>query len=74
MTTIYGHNIDLPEPDEGIVTDVVILLHREIMGDKTGDITFSIAKNRHGRTAPVNLEFAGHYSQVRDKQGWPRAA
>lgn len=47
--------------------DVVILLHREIMGDKTDEITFSIAKNRHGRTGPVDLTFAGHYSQVRDK-------
>lgn len=54
--------------------DVVILLHREIMGDKTDEITFSIAKNRHGRTAPVNLAFAGHWSMVRDARTWPHAA
>lgn len=47
--------------------DVVILLHREIMGNRTDEITFSIAKNRHGRTAPVDLTFAGHYSEVRSR-------
>ena len=47
--------------------DVVILLHREIMGDKSGDITFSIAKNRHGRTGPVELQFAGRHSEVRSR-------
>lgn len=25
MTEIYGHKIDLPEPDEGIITDVMVL-------------------------------------------------
>lgn len=25
MTEIYGYKIDLPEPDEGIITDVMVL-------------------------------------------------
>lgn len=25
MTEIYGHTLDLPEPDEGIVVDVMVL-------------------------------------------------
>lgn len=46
--------------------DVVILLHREIMGDKSGDISFAVAKNRHGRTGVAHMQFWGHYSEVRD--------
>lgn len=54
--------------------DVVILLHREIMGDKSGEMSIAIAKNRHGRTGAVNLDFAGHYSEVRSRHQWPQAA
>ncbi|GAA1337213.1 replicative DNA helicase [Arthrobacter roseus] len=46
--------------------DVVILLHREIMGDKKNDISFAVAKNRHGATGMAHMQFAGHYSEVRD--------
>lgn len=47
--------------------DVVILLHREIMGDKKNDISFAVAKNRHGATGMAHMQFAGHYSEVRDQ-------
>lgn len=46
--------------------DVVILLHREIMGDKSNEIDFAVAKNRHGRTGVAHLQFAGHFSEVRN--------
>lgn len=54
--------------------DVVILLHREIMGDKAHEMSIAVAKNRHGRTGAVNLDFAGHYSEVRSRNAWPHAA
>src|SRR6185312_6923408 len=47
--------------------DVVILLHREIMGDKSTDISFAVAKNRHGRTGVAHMQFAGHHSEVRNR-------
>ncbi|MEW1813255.1 DnaB-like helicase C-terminal domain-containing protein [Pseudarthrobacter phenanthrenivorans] len=46
--------------------DVVLLLHREIMGDTKNDIDILVAKNRHGATGHVRLQFAGHYSEIRD--------
>jgi replicative DNA helicase len=47
--------------------DVVILLHREIMGDKTGDMSILVAKNRHGATGLAEIDFWGCYSQALDK-------
>ena len=47
--------------------DVVILLHREIMGDKRGDLSMLVAKNRHGATGLAEMDFWGMYSQVLDK-------
>lgn len=47
--------------------DVVILLHREIMGEKSGDMGMLIAKNRHGSTGLASLDFWGHYCSVFDR-------
>lgn len=53
--------------------DVVILLHREIMGDKTGDLSMLVAKNRHGATGLAELSFWGHYSKALDQGTTPQA-
>ena len=53
--------------------DVVILLHREIMGDKRGDLSMLVAKNRHGATGLAEMDFWGMYSQVLDKGVSPAA-
>jgi replicative DNA helicase len=47
--------------------DVVILLHREIMGDLRSEIAMLVAKNRHGSTNVAHLAFWGHYSEIREK-------
>lgn len=46
--------------------DVVILLHREIMGPTRGDLKMLVAKNRHGATGFADLQFWGHYSKALD--------
>lgn len=46
--------------------DVVILLHREIMGDTRDDLSMLVAKNRHGATGLAELKFWGHYSKALD--------
>lgn len=52
--------------------DVVILLHREIMGDNRNDLSMLVAKNRHGATGLAELTFWGHYSKCMDKGLYPR--
>ena len=52
--------------------DVVILLHREIMGEKRGDLAMLVAKNRNGATDVANLTFWGHYSSAYDVGTMPR--
>jgi replicative DNA helicase len=47
--------------------DVVILLHREIMGETSGDLSMLIAKQRNGPTGFAALDFWGHYSMALDK-------
>lgn len=47
--------------------DVVILLHREIMGEMRGDLKMLVAKNRHGSTNVAELDFYGHYCMAVDK-------
>ena len=54
--------------------DVVILLHREIMGEKRGDLAMLVAKNRNGATNVAHLQFWGHYSMALDPGTLPRAA
>ena len=54
--------------------DVVILLHREIMGDNRNDLSMLVAKNRHGATGLAELQFWGHYSKALDKGLTPQAA
>jgi replicative DNA helicase len=54
--------------------DVVILLHREIMGEKRGDLAMLVAKNRNGATDVANLTFWGHYSLALDPGVMPRQA
>ena len=52
--------------------DVVILLHREIMGEKRDDLSMLVAKNRHGATGLAELTFWGHYSKALDPGVYPR--
>lgn len=47
--------------------DVVILLHREIMGLNKSDMFMLVAKNRNGATDVAELDFWGHYSMALDK-------
>lgn len=54
--------------------DVVILLHREIMGDNKNDLAMLVAKNRHGATGLAQLSFWGHYSKALDIGITPQAA
>lgn len=42
--------------------DAVILLHRD--PDKPGEVTVDVAKNRHGATGVVQLQWAGHYARL----------
>ena len=53
--------------------DVVLLLHREIMGEKRGDLAMLVAKNRNGATDVAQLQFWGHYSMALDKGTMPRS-
>jgi replicative DNA helicase len=46
--------------------DVVILLHREIMGDTKNDLSMLVAKNRHGATGLASMQFWGQYSKALD--------
>lgn len=52
--------------------DVVILLHREIMGENRDDLSMLVAKNRHGATGLAELTFWGHYSKAMDPGVIPR--
>lgn len=46
--------------------DVVILMHRDLLGSpQAADLI--VAKNRHGITGTAQMDFAGHYSCLRDK-------
>ena len=54
--------------------DVVILLHREIMGDLRNDLSMLVAKNRHGATGLAQLTFWGHYSKALDQGTTPQNA
>ena len=51
--------------------DVVILLHREIMGDEKNQLGMLVAKNRHGATGLAELSFWGHYSKALDQGRTP---
>ena len=49
-------------------SDVVLLLHRDIVDpDKAHNLEMIIAKNRHGRPGGIRLDFAGHYSKLREQ-------
>lgn len=49
-------------------SDVVLLLHRDIVDPgKAHQLDMIIAKNRHGRPGGIELDFAGHYSEIRDR-------
>jgi len=52
--------------------DVVILLHREIMGENRDNLGMLVAKNRHGATGLAELTFWGHYSKALDQGVIPR--
>lgn len=49
--------------------DVVILMHRELMGDLKNNLSVQVAKNRNGPTGPADLTFVGHNSTIRDPAG-----
>lgn len=49
--------------------DVVMLLHREIMGERKGDLEVLVAKNRNGSTNVAHLSFWGHYCDIRENLG-----
>lgn len=53
--------------------DVVILLHREIMGETRDELSMLVAKNRHGATGLAELTFWGHYSKALDQGITPQA-
>lgn len=46
--------------------DVVILLHRDILGDNKGDMTMIVGKNRNGTTGMADMQFWGHYCSIFD--------
>lgn len=47
--------------------DVVILLHRDLADPLTAhQMTMIVAKNRHGESHSVDVEFMGRYSQIRE--------
>ena len=46
--------------------DVVILLHRDLR-DSAHEMTIIVAKNRQGMTGDMTLDFAGHYSEIRNQ-------
>jgi len=52
--------------------DVVILLHREIMGEKRGDLAMLVAKNRNGATDVAPLPSGAHYPSAYDVGTMPR--
>jgi len=50
--------------------DVVILLSRSEQPGEENDILFDVAKNRHGPTGVVMLEWQGYVSRIVDPVGW----
>lgn len=50
--------------------DVVILLHREEGEGSEHEIKMIVAKNRQGQRGNAVFEFAGHYSEIRNNQGF----
>lgn len=46
--------------------DVVILLHRDLM-KSPHEIDLIVAKNRHGITGTTDMDFCGHYSEIRER-------
>ena len=46
--------------------DVVILLHRDLR-EAPHEMHMNVAKNRHGITGDMTLEFAGYYSEIRNQ-------
>lgn len=47
--------------------DVVVLLHRDTMGDNREDLSMIVAKNRNGITDTAHLNFYGQFSIALDK-------
>lgn len=44
--------------------DVVILLHRELLGPRNRELSMIVAKNRQGRTNIIDLDFYGEFSKA----------
>lgn len=51
-------------------SDVIILLHRDDGEGTEHEIKMIVAKNRQGQRGNAVFEFAGHYSEIRDNQGF----
>lgn len=49
--------------------DVVMLMHRKLVGEEKNDLAISVAKNRNGPTGTVAMQFWGHYSTIEDTGG-----
>lgn len=48
--------------------DVVVLLHHPVdedSGERTGEVTFIVAKNRHGQTMDIPLDWVPGYATIR---------
>lgn len=45
-------------------SDVVILLHRELVGPQVGELSVHVAKNRQGKTGAFKLKFYGEFSRA----------
>lgn len=53
--------------------DVVILLHRDL-SESPHELDMIVAKNRQGVLGDTRMDFAGHYSEIRDGNGYSYAA
>lgn len=49
--------------------DVVILLHRELLGPRNRELSMIVAKNRQGRTNIIDLDFYGEFSKAVTRGG-----
>lgn len=54
--------------------DVVILMQRELTGDLKNNLNLVIAKNRHGTTGTIELQFWGQYSAALEGHQGPNDA
>lgn len=51
--------------------DAVVLLHRDVDGERQTDMEFIIGKNRHGSTGIVKAEFIGRFQHIKQAEWSP---